>query len=374
MVNNRIFYAVQQCGLAPDGSLVFTEIHGAQSVGITTNFNLDPVQEIGQNAVYENIEDIPDVELTIQKVLDGHPLIYHLATRTSTSPTLAGRANAKSIGGLAIFSDTNDSATGQPLSEVHMSGMFVSSLSYTYPVDGNFTEDVTLVGNDKLWVDSSCVGAPTTFSFLGAFNDTDVPASIDGSGGVNRREDMVMTAATGAAIDVNLSSTEIGNSVFPQDIFGVTTNGTNGSKKAHFQNVTISTDLGREAIFELGRKSPYFRFISFPVEVTCDFEVVAISGDLVSATENGCIAGGTCGVGTNLSDRTIRIVACEGTHIYLGLRNKLSNVSYGGGDTDGGNATITFSYSNFNDMTVMHTADPESALRVAVVGATHLKD
>jgi len=38
--------------------------------------------------------------------------------------------------------------------------------------------------------------------------------------------------------------------------------------------------------------------------------------------------------------------------INLGAKNKLSSVSYSGGDTGGGNATITYSYSNFNEMTV----------------------
>ena len=41
-----------------------------------------------------------------------------------------------------------------------------------------------------------------------------------------------------------------------------------------------------------------------------------------------------------------------GTVIDLGEKNKLSSVSYSGGDTGGGNATVTYSYSNFNVLTV----------------------
>ena len=52
------------------------------------------------------------------------------------------------------------------------------------------------------------------------------------------------------------------------------------------------------------------------------------------------------------------IVTCEGTAIYLGEKNKLSSVNYGGGDAGGGNVTVTYSYTTFNDFTVIHPQDP----------------
>ena len=82
MANNRIFYAVQQVGFRPDGAADatnFTALHGVQSVGMTTNFNLSQVFELGQISIYENIEDIPDVEVSLTKVLDS---------RLSTQPLL----------------------------------------------------------------------------------------------------------------------------------------------------------------------------------------------------------------------------------------------------------------------------------------------
>ena len=41
-----------------------------------------------------------------------------------------------------------------------------------------------------------------------------------------------------------------------------------------------------------------------------------------------------------------------GTILDLGVKNKLSSVSYSGGDTGGGNVTVSYSYSNFNVLTV----------------------
>ena len=106
----------------------------------------------------------------------------------------------------------------------------------------------------------------------------------------------------------------------------------------------MSTDFGQENIQELGRFGPYARYATFPIEVTCEFEVIATSGDLINVSGNA----------PNLVGRDIRIQDTAGTILDLtgSTPNKLSSVSYSGGDTGGGNATITYSYSNFNVLLV----------------------
>lgn len=104
----------------------------------------------------------------------------------------------------------------------------------------------------------------------------------------------------------------------------------------------MSADFGREQIFELGRKGPYHRYVTFPVEITSEFEVLSTSGDLVGADEQA----------DNLTDRTILIYLNDGTAFDLGTKNKLQSVGYTGGDTGGGNVSMTFSYTTFNDLSV----------------------
>ena len=125
----------------------------------------------------------------------------------------------------------------------------------------------------------------------------------------------------------------------------------------------VSADLGREEINELGRRAPYHRFATFPVEVTCEIEVTTISGTMVSATENGILTtgAGSCIDAGNLGNRTIRLVTCEGTRIYLGRKNKLASVNYGGGDAGGGNVAVSYTYTNFNEFTVVHSGDPHAS-------------
>lgn len=376
MANKRIYYAIQQVTLGPAASQ--EPAHGLQTVGITTNFNLEQVFEMGQLAIYQNIEGIPEIEVTLNKVLDGYPLLYVLATETgsdvgpnltATSPDLPGRQNARTDMRLSIYPDSEVSAGagGQgPVAKgvVTCKGMYISSVSYTFPVDGNFTEDVTLVGNDKIWADTGATGQFAT-------ND-DVP---NAASGVNRRQHLNMT-----------------NCRFPTEIPGINSSGVNADAgsgngfNTHFQNITVSVDLGREAIQELGSFAPYHRYVTFPVSVTSEFSVLATTGDGINATEKGyytsATIGGTPTVATgnegscvprfNLRDNKIYLETCEGTKIYLGTKNKLTSVNYTGGDTGGGNVTVTYSYQTFNDFVVAHTsgqfADDVSANGYAPAG------
>jgi len=367
MANKRIYYAIQQVVLG-DLSGAADVIHGLQTVGISTNFNLEQVFEMGQLEIYQNLEDVPDVEVTLNKVLDGYPLIYVLATETgaqgitdsiATGAALTERQNARCDVNLSIYPDSQTAADGSTIvgtgggGVVECPGMYVSSVSYTFPVDGNFTEDVTLVGNDKTWNNASLA--------LGQFDEAngDVPQADS----VNRRQHLDMAA-----------------SFFPSQIPGVSVLGkvTDNSDagegfSTHFQNITVSCDFGREQINELGRFAPYTRYVTFPVEVTAEFEVLATEGDGINASEEGFYvwvdkAAGTyapagnstlaCQERFNLLDQRIELHTCEGTHINLGTKNKLSSVNYTGGDTGGGNVTISYSYTTFNDFSVYHDASP----------------
>tara|TARA_R100001443_G_scaffold4277_4_gene12678 strand:- start:6507 stop:7535 length:1029 start_codon:yes stop_codon:yes gene_type:complete len=330
--NNRIFYACQAViimthGKAPSANGV---VRGLQSVGMSSNFTLEQVFETGQLSIYENIEDVADIEVTLEKLIDGHFLLYTLASQALCRTSLTGASKKRCDIYLGIFDDGNDNATGSAPKQVcYNSGMYTSSVSYSYSVDGNATESVTLVGNDRFWnADTGPSGPnPANVSWAsdltGVFDGTDSPAS-----GVVRRN------------NVNISGSTLPAIVKSQIDHLNTSTGQSGGM--HIQSISVSADFGQENILELGRFSPYTRYATFPIEVTSEFEVMATSGDLVTVS----------GDGTNLSNNAITIKDDAGTILTLGTKNKLSSVSYSGGDTGGGNATVTYSFSNFNDLLV----------------------
>tara|TARA_B100002019_G_scaffold16426_2_gene12910 strand:+ start:9677 stop:10975 length:1299 start_codon:yes stop_codon:yes gene_type:complete len=411
--NDRVFYATQAVAISPRGTAPKSYTashmaHGVQSIGITTNFNLEQVFELGQLEIYENVEGIPDVEVTMEKVIDGYPLLYHMATKgagTASDPAIGPTDTAKFLPrskkrcdvrlgifeeeqansvGLSAPSGSNTGGSDAQSTEVYLSGMFINSISYSVPVDGPATESVTFVGNNKQWLHSSLalasglnedgimgfedmalsqpgnLGSGNSNDPLDSFDGLDEPlartsgnaaGTIGASGGVQRREDVLVFLST-----------------LPQSIRGVNGaapgNGNSqgrvpsGEPLVHLQSFSCSTDLGREDVLELGRKNPYARTANFPVEVTCDIEAITAEGDFVNALEDGDASlNFTKNSGENTPDETIKIVLRGGQVFDLGSRNRLSSVSYGGGDAGGGNATCTYSYTNFNVFEIRHHAN-----------------
>ena len=334
--NNRIFYACQAVAICKTGHTPVAGLgvnarmmKGVQSVGITSNFTLDQAFELGQIEIYENSEEIADIEVTIEKVIDGSPLIYGAScgNEVKTDMVAAGKERADIY--LAIYTDAASAvAATDPLQVMMASGMYVSSVSYTYPSDGNATESCSFVGNDKFWSGNTVAGNPATnwgSTTNTGLSGTDVPVS----GLVRRTDVLIEQCQLPDAVKFQSAGPTIG---------GV------GSQGHHIVSMSASTDFGRESIMELGRFGPYHRYAGFPVEVTSEFEVTAASGDLVNVS----------GSDPNLhaTGEQITLKDSAGTVVDLGNKNKLSSVSYSGGDTGGGNATVTYSYSTFNKFNI----------------------
>lgn len=372
MPNNRLHYSITQVGIKGDGQASYDAMHGVQSIGMTTNFPLRNIQELGQSQIYELIEEIPTIDTTITKCLDGYPLVYHEATVDATSPTLNGRSVAKCLIAIGYFTETLDSATGTAASEVETSGNFSTSIRYNFPVDGSpFREEVSFQSHDKVWANDPRMlqAAPwagsNTLSFAGAFgSNNDSPI---GSGQVNFRPNLNFYYDGSKALDTNGMVGDPDATILPPEVWGISTSGTNeeisgGVFSAHVQDISVSTDLRREDLFEQGHRNPYAKVLTPPIEVTCEVTTTSSSGDMISGTRGGVLgnASGRCVLNPNLANRTIRIATCEGTRIYLGTKCKLVSSSNNGGDAGGGNVTNSYTFRTYGTFTVMHSGDPNA--------------
>jgi hypothetical protein len=326
--NNRIFYACQAVeingpsGTSSSTNTAYDVVQGLQSVGMTTNFNLEPIYQLGQLELYDNYEEIPEVEISLNKVLDSRMTIYGMAMGTGALVDLANnRCGVK----LKLFSDDDSSNAGTPVAEVECLPAYLSSITYSFPTEGNFTEEATLVSNDKVWLASRVQTALEN-------RITGVKADLAPGPGILRRGLVRSLSLPTAANDATIT--------------GALSGGIPPGMKV--QSMNISMNLGRESIFRLGQRTPYYRYVNFPVEVTCEIETVAGDGDLVG------VAGSTdtnCANPKALTNKRIVIELCDGMKIDLGDKCKLTSVNYAGGDTGGGNATVTYSYQTFNTFT-----------------------
>lgn len=392
MPNNRVFYAIHSVAFKENGTQPTNEVvpivpgqdvvpsgrwevaRGVQSVGMTTTFNFEQIFQLGQIEIYEFVELEPEIEFTVERVLDGTKPLWFMATGPrGTSSLVARTADYRTDVAVPVYSDTQTRATGLPVSMVYGSGMFVSSVSYTFPVDGNFTESITLIGNDKIWSDFELAGDP----FPGNLpRPTGIAGQILGPGeitkaGITQTQlgfpsgayflaggiEPFTTAGGESALVIGSGvqrreSFDLVCSRLPTEIPGVSASGTLGGLVEHIQTITVSTDLGREDIFELGKKRPFFKFVTFPIEVTTAIEVITSQGDLIDAISTEPAA---CERINNTVDQEIILCLCEGLNINLGLRNRLQSVDWAGGEAGGDNVTITYNYSNFNDLTITHS-------------------
>ena len=361
MANTRVYYATQAVGLLPAdpanknfGTQVFPK--GVQSVGVTTNFNLEQVFQLGQLEIYDNVENVPDVEVSLQKIADGSKFLYPICvqgTGTAFDQELGEVSTNRVEVELRIYKDTSSDAfdgnTAQAgYGSVVCSGMYLSSVAYTIPVEGFITEDVTLVGNSKTYTNNTSSGAGAG-SGSGDSGKALTPHKI------GRRINLSTASAlpTGTIAGNQANGTSKGAiAINPR-----TDTEAGLENRPYLQNINVSMDLGREAVFELGKFAPYARYATFPVEVSSEFEVLAESHDQVQARDFDDVGACSSTEIKNLDDQDIKLIICgSGTgdtySIDLGGKNKLTSVNFSGGDTGGGNATITYSYQTFNKFKV----------------------
>lgn len=439
MVNNRVFYAIEQVaikdnaaaatsGVAPlnsreyitgpmasgvDEVLGLWEVpRGLQSAGMSTTFNLEQVFQLGQVEIYEFSERQPDIEVTLSKAVDGSKPLYFMVTDpTQANDIVARTVNYRADLTMQIYPDSQFRATGKPVSIVTASGLYVSSVSYTFPVDGFVTEDITLVGNDKVWGHLLAVSGVTAGHNAGNGGGEPLTAwpmelqegNIDPSApeglpsGVFGHDGNTSALQEGGAQELaggtdrfgviivgsgvqRREEVDIRRSVLPEDVPGIITFASSGIDSAyvnggfgaqgpgtlsnssqligdantdyvaeHIQTITVSVDLGRDDIFELGSKRPSVKVVAFPVEVTATIEVITAQGDLVDATSDI-----DCGADNTTESNTIIIRTCDGLQVDLGDANRLTSVEMSGGEAGGDNMTVTYNYQSFNVFNVSH--------------------
>lgn len=383
-MSKRIFYASQSINVQPVSTGTANPINyrdpnhyvkygggnswviplGLQSAGVSTTFNSEPVSQLGTLKIYSQTETSPEVEVTLAKVIDGTAPLYSICTSKvdpNTNTTLKSinqditqvSTNMVNVR-IAAVNDTNALATGVANHYTLCERMYLSSVSYTLPVEGNATEEVTLVGSNKTW--GSSVTLP---------GNSDGTPYGSGTDSIVRRQYISVTGTqTAATRDGNSRITTLPTeSILPANLPRFTVNNV---LQPRLQNITISANFNRENINELGFFGPYYKYTTFPIEITSEFEVISVSGDLTNANDfewkdnegNEASSFDCTTKYSNLQNNEIVIKICGTTasdslYIDLGTKNKLTSVNYTGGDTGGGNATVTYSYQTFNKFNVI---------------------
>lgn len=442
--NNRIFYAIEQLaikdnaaastsGVAPVNSREYAtgplasgvdqvaglwEVpRGVQSVGTSTTFNLEQVFQLGQVELYEYSERQPEIELTLSKAIDGSKPLFFMVTDPTAGNNIVARSNNFRVDlAMTIYPDTQFRATGKPQTIMTASGMYLSSVTYTFPVDGFVSEDITLVGNDKVWgtfvnvsgitpghnnslVGGIGAGRKTTTPFpTPGFNANIDPNAPEGNpSGVFGHDGNTSVLEEGGAQELaggadrfgviivgsgiqRREEVEIRRSVLPSDIPGIITFAASGIG-AHYVNggfgdegpgtaTTNTVQVGEantDNIIEhiqnitisadLSREDIFETGTKRPYAKVIEFPVeVTCTIEVITAQGDLVDASSAidCGPDNTSESNTIIIRTCDGLQVDLGDANRLTGTETGGGDAGGDNMTVTFNYQSFNVFNVTH--------------------
>jgi len=339
----------------------FRAPQGIQSVGFNTSVAFEPIFQLGQTELYGRTESqSPEVEATISKAFDGTQPLYttimggNTAVNTKQPTTLTLNHCELDMG---IYSENVPFASGTPESAIYCSGMYLTNVSMTFPIDGIATEEITLVGDTKKHLATSNVGAYEN-----------------------------VTGGSGSApAPYQRWSMDVSGSTLPS-----------GVDKYAIQSVSVSMGMGREALQEIGTRGKYCRYPTYPFEVTTDFEVI-VGGvlsargtspssstsadvqvdhyDFVNEIGLACFSNAkydiTAGVAPSDSnidsgyidlgfrDQQITLKFCgsgssDNLTIDLGKKCRATSQNYSGGDTGGDNATMSYSFQSYNEFKLTH--------------------
>ena len=333
MASNRVYYAVQRATLTRCDAAGGIDISGAttdnfpamassmiQSVGVSTSLDYEQIFELGRLQIFQNVEGIPSVEVTVERALAINAVqsaidatypqgtMWHLAGNSTTAAG-AQRFNLD-------MQTSADEGTLTSEAFVQCTGLYMSNYTLNFNLEGASTESATFVGNSIAWASGSITGV----------------ASLDAS----------------AAIQSYTAHPDTNSGVIDRKTF---TGGTLGLGK--LQSATFSVSMDREDLLQLGNKTPYFRAAVFPVETTLEVEYLANKdADGYNIDENKANAG--CDVSQGIT---------SGDHIKAGNRTfkfgamDWTGSSYSGGDAGGGNATISYNYQGFNFLEIGTNAE-----------------
>jgi len=381
MANSRVFYACQGVLVKERNTQAHTDpatdgtyLNGVTSVGINGSFPSQSLPDIGRFQRRFHYYSPQEFEITIERVLDQtSDFFYHVDPSDYTSGETGYKnthilaqdnigcqgeldSDAKALKNYDITvlygEDSVDilSDNTPDLKYVTYRNCLITSISYN--IDANsgagVTESITLITRHA------------DFDTDGA-NEFTLPSSAQ-SGDIIKRNDFdLLSSGSNSLLPTEVSNTDgdFGGGIFYLD----TT--LDGKEILGISNISINIGINYSEITDVGKwrgtidqgLQNLWRYVTLPVQVTCAFTGTArqpFSSDIINTdTTFSAINGDTASEEWYKVNRKIRLVAekfSTPSFTYfvwdLGSHNYLTDMSYSGGDTSGGNLEVTMSYQN----------------------------
>jgi hypothetical protein len=284
-VANRIFYGC--LGIAPcKGS----PIQGVRSVGLSSTRSINTIFSPGDKNLAGSYPDLPDIEVSYVKYLEQENNSFDNEAGLNDYTgfvVLAGDDTAKCLGGKG------------GISTISFNELLLSSVTYNMSVDGPFTVERKYNGFSS----GSC-----SYSSLGVFSNCNNVVSSN----IKRRGCLNITA-------------------LPSEVSG-----------GIIQSISINFKINRQFLNEFATLKPYASYISFPIETSCTFEIIAKSLSSVNFPKpvpcvNPTASQTTIGVaGLSITKASLTGLTYSGAEAQTGGSNLVISATYTSNETPAG--------------------------------------
>lgn len=404
MVNGRVFYACLGVLVNKPGSGStrfgrnnqtvnedigdFLYLNGVQSVGVSSDFVSRSIMDVGRFQKRFHYYSPQEFEITIERVIDqsseffysvsssdysgGRPKAgyenTHILNPDNIGPCGEADSDDKSLKNYDIAvlygSDDVDMLTDNTsdIKVVTYRNCLITNISYSISADdaASVRESITLITRTAEFSEN-------------AESSLALPSSAE-DGNIIKRSDFDLLATTGS---YSILPSEV------QSLFGSTPT-LDGESIRAINNIEINATINYSEVPDIGSwkgaghtQTPdgrgyqnLYRYVILPVEVTCAFtgtlrtpyERTLYNTDTTFSKADGS----TSSTDWNKANKLIRLVAekfpSPPTSTYfvweLGRHNYLTNISYAGGDTTGGNTEVTMTYQNdYSDLVLVKLSD-----------------
>ena len=283
---NRIFYGC--LGIAPcNGS----PIQGVKSVGLSSTRSINTIFSPGNQNPAGTYPDLADIEVSYVKYLEQENNSFSNEAGLNGYTgfvLLAGDDTAKCLGGKG------------GISTISFGELLLSSVTYNMSVDGPFTVERKYNGFSS--------GDSCSYSSLGVFSNCNNQVS----GNIKRRGCLNITS-------------------LPSEVSG-----------GIIQSISINFKINRQFLNEFASLKPYAAYISFPIETSCTFEIIAKSLSSVNfpkpvACVNPTASQTTIGVaGLTITKASLTGLTYSGAEAQTGGTNLVISATYTSNETPAG--------------------------------------
>jgi len=148
-----------------------------QRLTITADRPSTDVDELGNRLHAGTVEDVPQITATFQ-AMDVGMKLFGILTGTNAASWPASGVSITNIGEVDLIAHIRDYTANDYVKMAHARRCTVRDFSFNYSVDGESTEEYTIIGTQKRWFKNDVVVVKFTSGGTGPLDLTETPKDL----------------------------------------------------------------------------------------------------------------------------------------------------------------------------------------------------